>query len=172
MEFENLKAVWDEGEAAPAARRIDAATLSRRRGRVGRLGVFVHLDLAREVVAVVATGCFAFAHRGEPRFLLPSLFLFAGFAFHLASGLRQRAALRAIDWGDLVAGIQEGLATLRVERDRAARLLLLLAPLAFIPLLVVAKGLLGIDLWAALRPGPGSSPTSRSARHSSGPGSS
>jgi hypothetical protein len=48
-----------------------------------------------------------------------------------------------------VAGIQERLAGLRVERVRAARLLLLFAPLAFTPLLVVAvKGFLGVDLWA------------------------
>lgn len=149
MELEHLKAIWDESEAAPAVRRLDAATLSRTRGRVGRLGVFVHLDLAQDVVAAVATGWFAVAHVGEPRFLLPSLFLFAGCAFHLASGLRQRATLRAIDWGEPVAGIQERLAALRVERVRAARLLLFLAPLAFVPFLVVAaKGLLGVDLWA------------------------
>lgn len=149
MELEQLKAIWDENEAAPEGRRIDAATLSRTRGRVGRLGVFVHLDLAQDVVAVVATGWFALAHLGEPRFVLSALFLFAGFAFHLVSGLRQRAALRAIDWGGPVAGIQERLATLRVERVRAARFLFLLAPLAFVPLLVVAtKGVLGIDLWA------------------------
>ena len=150
MELEKLKAVWDEAEAAPAARRIDAATLPRTRKRVGRLGLFVHVDLVQDVVVVVATGWFAVAHVREPRFCLPSLFLFAGFAFHLASGLRQRAALRAIDWGGPVAGIQERLAALRVERVRAARLLLLLAPLAFVPLLVVAaKGLLGVDLWSA-----------------------
>jgi hypothetical protein len=149
MELEQLKAIWDTSESGPATRRIDAATLSRTRGRVGRLGVFVHLDLAQDVVAAVATGWFALAYRREPRFLLPALFLFAGFAFHLVSGLRQRAALRAIDWGGPVAAIQERLAALRVERVRAVRLLLLFAPLAFIPfLVVVAKGLLGIDLWA------------------------
>jgi hypothetical protein len=148
MELEHLKAIWDESEGGPATRRIDAATLSRTRGRVGRLGVFVHLDLAQDVVALAATGWFALAHLGEPRFVLPALVLFAGLAFHLVSGLRQRAALRAIDWGGPVAGIQERLAALRVERVRAARLLLLFAPLVFVPLLVVAaKGLLGVDVW-------------------------
>lgn len=149
MELEQLKSIWNEAETAPAARLIDAATLSRTRGRVGRLGLFVHLDLAQDVVAVVATGWFAVAHLGEPRFILSALFLLAGFAFHLVSGLGQRAALRAIDWGGPVAGIQERLAALRVERVRAIRLLLLFAPLAFVPLLVVAvKALFGLDLWA------------------------
>lgn len=149
MELEQLKSIWDEVETAPAARRIDARTLSRTRKRVGRLGLLVHLDLVQDVVAVVATGWFSVAHLGEPRFFLPALVLFAGFAFHLFSGLRQRATLRAIDWGGPVAVIQERLAVLRVERVRAVRLLLLLAPLAFVPLLVVAaKALFGIDLWA------------------------
>ncbi|KAA0255588.1 hypothetical protein FBQ97_02280 [Acidobacteria bacterium ACD] len=150
MELEQLKAIWDETEGTPAGRRIDAEALSRSRRRVGRLRFLVRFDLAQDAVALGATAWFAAAHLGEPRFLLPALFLLAGFAFHLVSGLRQGAALRAIDWSGPVAAIQERLAALRVERVRAARLLLLLAPLAFAPLLVVAaKGLLGADLWAA-----------------------
>lgn len=150
MELEQLKAIWDETEGTPDAGRIDAAALSRSKGRAGRLRLLVHLDLVQDAVAVGATGWFAAAHLGEPHFLLPALFLLAGFASHLVSGLRQRAALRAIDWGGPVAGIQERLAALRVERVLAARLLLLLAPLAFAPLLVVAaKGLAGADLWAS-----------------------
>ena len=149
MELEQLKAIWDETEGRPDAGRIDAAALSRSKGRVGRLRLLVHLDLVQDAVALAAFGAFAAAHLGEPRFLLPALFLLAGFAFHLVSGLRQRAALGRIDWGGPVAGIQERLAALRVERVRAARLLLLLAPLSFAPLLVVAaRGLLGADLWA------------------------
>lgn len=150
MELEHLKTIWNETEAVPGARRIDATALSRSTARVGRLRLFVHFDLAQDVVAVAALGWFAVAHVGEVRFLLPALILFAGFSLHLVSGLRQRAALGAIDWGGPVADIQRRLAALRVERVRALRFLLLLAPLAFAPLLVVAaKGLLDADLWAA-----------------------
>lgn len=149
MELEQLKAIWDETEGKPDAGRIDAAALSRSKGRVGRLRILVHLDLVQDAVALAAFGWFAVVNLAEPRFLLPALFLLAGFALHLVSGLRQRAALARIDWGGPVAGIQERLAGLRVERVRAARSLLLLAPLAFVPLLVVAaKGLLGVDLWS------------------------
>lgn len=149
MELEQLKAIWDETEGAPGGRRVDAAALSRSKGRVGRLRLLVYLDLVQDAVALAAFGWFSVVHLAEPRFLLPALFLLAGFALHLVSGLRQRAALGRIDWGGPVAGIQERLAGLRVERVRAARSLLLLAPLAFVPLLVVAaKGLLGVDLWS------------------------
>ncbi len=150
MELEQLKAIWDEIEGTSDAGRVDAAALSRSKGRIGRLGVFVHLDLVQDAVAVAALGWFALVHLAEPRFLLPALFLLAGFALHLVSGLRQRAAFGRIDWGGPVAGIQERLAGLRVERVRAARSFLLLAPLAFVPLLVVAaKGLLGVDVWSS-----------------------
>ena len=150
MELEQLKAIWNEIEGTPDAGRIDAAVLARSKGRVGRLRLIVHFDLAQDAAAVAAFGGFALVHRAEPRFLLPALFLLAGFTLHLVSGLRQRAALGRIDWGGPVAGIQERLSALRVERVRAARFLLLLAPLAFAPLLVVAaQGLLGADLWAA-----------------------
>jgi hypothetical protein len=121
MELEQLKAIREEIEGTPDAGRFDAAALSRSKGRVGRLGVFVHLDLVQDAVAVAALGWFALVHLAEPRFLLPALFLLAGFAFHLVSGLRQRAALGRIDWGGPVAGIQDRLAGLRVERVRAAR---------------------------------------------------
>ena len=67
---------------------------------------------------------------------------------------RQLFWIYAIDYQRPILEIQQRLETLRIERLRALKLILLLAPLLWILMLIVGiKALLGIDVYGALPPG-------------------
>jgi hypothetical protein len=116
--------------------------------RLSRLLVF---ELLADLAAVVVLGLFIAGHAGEVRFLAPALLLgVCAVAFVIAS-IRQLAALHGLDYSAPVVAIQKQLEALRIERLRATKWILLLSPLLWTPLLIVAlEGLLGLDAYLFL----------------------
>jgi hypothetical protein len=157
MELDDLKERWKEMDRRPdqsvrfdaafmgalAANKVDTATR-----RLSRLLTF---ELAVNVVAAVWLGSFSVRHLTEPRFLVPGLVLHAGIVALLVTGARQLVATQAVDYGASVIQVQKRLVELHAVRVRSTVWTLVLAPLAWTPLQIVAlKGFLGIDAYAAL----------------------
>jgi hypothetical protein len=116
--------------------------------RLSRLLVF---ELLTDLAAVVILGMFIASHAGEVRFLAPALLLgVCAVAFAIQS-IRQLAALHSLDYSAPVMAIQKQLQELRIERIRVTKWIVLLSPLLWTPLLIVAlEGLFGLDAYLFL----------------------
>jgi hypothetical protein len=157
MELDDLKPRWEKQEAELGAglrldpRLLVASGLGRMERSLGRLSRLLVAGLAVDFLATLWLGSFLAKHAGEARFLIPGAALHLGAIALLVAGVRQLVALKRIDFGEPVVTIQRRLESLRIARLRAVRWTLLVAPLAWAPLLVVAlEGLFGVDAYAIL----------------------
>ncbi len=159
MELDDLKKSWQVEDRAldsnlrwrPLGRY--AATLRRSDSTARRLLRGLAIEVVVSAVATVLLGSFLASHVGEPRFFLPALLLDLAAIFQLAIGVRHLVAARRRDDAEPVVAAQKRLEALRVERLRATKWTLILAPLLWTPLLIVGlEGLWGVDAWAVFPP--------------------
>ena len=151
-DLDELRALW-----AAQDRKLDASlrlnrrllaesSLARARSALGRLKRLVVIELVGNAIALVALGAFASAYP-ELRFALPAIALALGALVLVHADIRQLLAAR-IDPGEPVALTQRRLEDLRRLRVTTVRWTLLLAPLAWPPLAIVAlKVLFDVDAW-------------------------
>ncbi len=125
--------------------------LRRSRSALGRLRIWLVLDLVANGLAMGWLGSFLVAHLHEPRFLLCGLLLDVVTLVQVIAAARQLVGLRRVDLGAPLVEAQRGLETLRVERIRLTVATLLVAPLLWIPLLaVVVEAAFDADLFRVL----------------------
>lgn len=116
-----------------------------------RLSLLIAIETAINFVAVAWLGSFAAEHFRSPELLIPAVILDVVAIVLLAVGIRQVIALRTIDYSEPVLAIQKRVETLRIERMRITKWILILAPLLWIPLLVVmVQGLFGVSFFEVL----------------------
>ena len=159
MELDDLKNRWEEQDTKlNAGQRLNAhlllaSGLAKMETALGRLSRLLLAGLVLDFVATVWLGSFNWMHAGEPRFLVPGAALHIGAIALLLAGVRQLVALKRIDLGEPVVTTQRKLESLRVERLRAVKWTLLLAPLAWVPLLTVTlKGFFELDAYSIFDP--------------------
>lgn len=157
MELDELKRLWQEQNDRLEAslrwnsRLLNESVLGAARVSSRRAGRGILIELLLGAVPVIWLGSFLADHIREPRFWIPAAALDVAAIAALAALVRQQVALGAIDWSGPVAEIQRRLAEVRIARTRAVRWTLWLSPLLWVPLLVVgARGLLGVDVYATL----------------------
>jgi len=155
MDLEDLKQRWQEQDRKLDevlrlnTRLLQQPVLNRAHTALRWLSLGLWIELGLNFLATLWLGSFLAHHLAEPRFLIPAVTLDLAAILLLAAGIRQLAALRAIDYSAPVVAIQRRLESLRAERIRAVQLTLLFAPLLWTPLLIVAlRGLLGLDAYA------------------------
>lgn len=159
MMLDDLKSRWDAYD-----RKLDKALrltlrLQRESGvrQVGAslrgLTVGVVAELALSVVLVLWLGGFMAAHVADLRYLLPAIGLHVFSVFQLVFGAYQWWALNHLDPTAPLLEAQRRLTELRIRRIRVIGWTFLLAPLLWVPLLLVLlKGVLGLDAYAVLSP--------------------
>jgi hypothetical protein len=113
-----------------------------------RLQAYLWLELSLNLLAAFLLGGFIASHL-KLRFLAPALVLDVFAIAHVIFGARQLATLRRTTFDAPVVAVQRELETLRMGRIRMTKWTLLLGPLLWIPLLVVAlEGFAGVDAYA------------------------
>jgi hypothetical protein len=113
-----------------------------------RLRAYLWLELGLSLFAAFLVGDFIASHL-QPRFLVPALVLDAFAIAHVTFGARQLVTLGRVTFDAPVVAVQRELETLRMGRIRVTKWTLLLGPLLWIPLLVVAlEGFVGVDAYA------------------------
>jgi hypothetical protein len=110
----------------------------------------VIFELAANAVAIVLLGSFAADYIREPRFFIPALVLGIYAVALLATNVAQAVRINAVDYDEPVIAIQTQLERLKAERAIIVKWTLLVAPLMWVPLLVVVLRAFGIDAYAAL----------------------
>jgi hypothetical protein len=132
-------------------RRLLQESMERRMRGYARREVASRLPgLALDVVAAAWLGAFVGDHAGELRFALPALLLLAFVAVTGAATVRHLVLVGRIDLAGPVVVSQRRLQERKAERSRASLVVLVLAPLLWTPLLVVALAALDVDAYRAL----------------------
>jgi hypothetical protein len=132
-------------------RRLLQESVERRMRHFARREVALRVPgLALDLVAGAWLGAFVADHAGEPRFALPALLLLAFVAVTGAATVRHLVLVGRIDLAGPVVASQRRLQARKAERSRASLAVLVLAPLLWTPLLVVALAGLGVDAFRAL----------------------
>jgi hypothetical protein len=157
MELDDMKTLWAELD-----RRIDAGierrmrkerALGKARSALRRLDGMPLFELGIDILAVVLLGAFLAEHVHVVRYAVPAIGLQVAAVLKLASTVRQLTMLGRIDYAAPVVAIQRQLAALRAFRIRTTMWILLLAPLLWTPLAIVAaKALIGLDVYRAFGP--------------------
>ena len=156
MDLDALQKHWTEQDRKlDRVLRLDAEVLRRvafapTRTHLDRLRRWLWLTLVQDAVFVLLFGGFVAGHLAEPGFLLPGLLLHVLAIAALGSTIRQLVLAGGLDFATPVAEAQRRLAALRRLRLATVKWILVLAPLLWTPLLIVAfRGLFGVDLWTA-----------------------
>jgi hypothetical protein len=159
MELDEMKTLWAELD-----RRVDASIdfdrrilkelkLGKAQSALRRLAVMPLFELGVDILAVLLLGAFLAQHIHVARYAVPAIALQVAAVLKLASNVRQLTMLGGIDYAAPVVAIQRQLAALRALRIGTTKWILLLGPLLWTPVLIVAaKALLGFDVYAAFGP--------------------
>jgi hypothetical protein len=159
MELEELNTAWRELdrrlESSLALNRslFKELKLVRARSALGGLAGRLWYELISGVVAALLVGSFLAGHQHEPRFAIPAIVLEAAAVLTISASAWQIALVYQLDYSAPVVAIQHELAVLRLWRVRVTRWVLLLAPLLWTPLAIVAaKALLDFDVYRDVGP--------------------
>jgi hypothetical protein len=155
MDLDDLKQRWEEADRKLDAslrlstRLLRESALSRAARATSRLSWLMLPEILLNLGLIVWLGSFLADHFTQARFAVPALALDLGAIALLISQGHQWLALRAIDYGAPVVAIQKEIGRLRLQELRVLKWVMITAPLAWTPLLIVAmKGLLGLDAYA------------------------
>jgi hypothetical protein len=157
MDLDELKDKWTQydrklDESIRLSRQLlNMSSLNRAQAAMRRTAALQAVVAALNFIPVFLLGGFIADHIRAPRYMLPAvgLDIFAIGVF--ATDIRQVAAALLVDYGKPVAVIQRDIENVRILRIRCTQWTLLLAPLAWMPLLVVGmKGLAGLDAYRLL----------------------
>ncbi len=125
--------------------------LRRVRSALEQLRTSLAIEWALNALAVLALGVFIADHLGALRFLLPAVALDVAAVALVAVTARQWFLAGEVDYDGPLTVSQRQLERLRMLRIRETKWVLLLSPLLWTPLLIVAlKALFGLDAYTAL----------------------
>ena len=149
MELDDLKSAWSrlgvDGEADPPR----SPGVDRHRKRTGLEGLRISLliELALNVAGMFPIGWFLGRHSDELVPFVAAVMLQLACVASIVGGARQLVELARVDPCASVVETQRAVALLRGTRLFVIRWTLILAPLLWTPLsIVAARGLLGIDM--------------------------
>jgi hypothetical protein len=157
MELDELKQKWVEHDGKlevniRLTRQLLSATkMNRARSALQRLAVFLALESAVALAVIVVLGSFIGDHISMVRFAVPAAALDLFEIATLIVLIQQIRLALYIDYSKPVAAIQKQLESLRMLHIRHFQWTLLLAPLLWTPLLIVAlEGFLRVDAYKTL----------------------
>ena len=155
MDFDELQARWLaydrklDDALRLNVRVLRAHTMGRAATRLNPLRWWLTLELLVLAPLAIVLGSFVAGHRSAIRFLAPGTLLLVCAVGLVVAAIRQLAAMRRLDFGQPIVAVQQQLETLRIERIRATAWALVLAPLVWLPIMIVLlEGAAGVDLYA------------------------
>ncbi len=154
MELDEMQKRWlaqDKKLDAVLRLTLRATELQRARSALQRFRASLLLEMALNALVLAGLGAFLGLHHAEWRFAVPALVLDVAAVALFASTVRQWVLASDVDYQEPVTVSQRRLEGLRVLRIRVTQWVLLLSPLLWTPLFILAlRVLFGIDAYRTL----------------------
>lgn len=155
-DIDSLRREWQERDRKlETAIRINSQLLretylEKNRAEIDKLGVVSRFELIAWIPCIILLGFFNAWHFMDWKFFIPGVLLQAWVTFMPVISIRQRAALRGVDYSQPVVKLQRKIETLKMRRMFTLKWALLIGQvLWFVPFLIVFfKGMFGVNLYA------------------------
>jgi hypothetical protein len=155
MELDDLKARWQDLDRKLDAtlhlntRLVRNSMLGRTESALRNLTWITSASIAMTFLLLLAIGSFLADHILEVRFAAPALVLHISAIAMFATSIHELVTLRSVDYSEPIVALQKKIETVRVSRIATTKWVFWLAPLLWLPMLIVfVKAVLGIDLYA------------------------
>lgn len=154
MNFEAMQSRWNEYD-----RRLDTVlhasaavlrqpALDKAKSSLQRLSRWIIVELLMNFIVVFFTGRFIAHHFREMKFLLPAIGVDVCAILLIVAGVHQLIGLKRSDLGAKIIDSQRQIETLRIQRIRMNKWVLMVGPLVWAPLLIVFfKGAFNLDVY-------------------------
>ncbi len=116
------------------------------------LAIGMVVEAAFDFAILSWLGRFAYEHREQMPFFLPGIGLYLLVLASFISLIRQIVLALTIDYSGPIAVMQKQLESLRVARIRLTQAVFLIAPLVWVPLLIVLLKNIGVDAYKIISP--------------------
>lgn len=153
MELDELKQAWNRNdERLERLLVINRALLreaqtERTRTSLNSLSWMTIAAMVADAVLLIVIGSFLAHHVAQARFFIPALVLHIAAIASFGALVYQVVRARSIDFSTPVVAIQKELAGIRMLRIRMTQWTFLVAPLLWLPMLIVLLKTLGVDAY-------------------------
>lgn len=114
-----------------------------------RLSLSIYIELILSFLVLMILGNFMWNNLYQIKFLVPAISLDLFVIFLVHSGIRQLIAINNIDFSEPIITNQKKLESLKVRRISETKMVFLVSPLLWVPLLIViVRGITGLNPYA------------------------
>lgn len=130
---------------------LKEVSLNKTNSYLRRLSVSIYTELILSSLVLLILGNFIWNNLYHIKFLIPAISLDLFIIFLVNSSIRQLIEINSIDFSEPIITNQKKLGSLRVRRINETKMVFLLSPLLWVPLLiVVVRAITGLDPYAIL----------------------
>lgn len=155
MNFDDIKNQWSafdkklDNSIKLNTLLLKEVSLNKTNSYLRRLSVSIYIELILSFFVLMVLGNFMWNNLQEIKFLVPAISLDLFVIFLVHSGVRQLIAINSIDFSEPIITNQKKLESLKVRRINETKMVFLVSPLLWVPLLIViVRGITGLDPYA------------------------
>ncbi len=155
MNFDDMKNQWSafdkklDNSIKLNTLLLKEVSLNKTNSFLRRLSVSIYTELILSFVVLMLLGNFIWNNLYQIKFLIPAISLDLFVIFLVHSGVRQLIAINSIDFSEPIITNQKKLEGLKVRRINETKMVFLVSPLLWVPLLIViVRGITGLDPYA------------------------
>ncbi len=128
---------------------LKEVSLNKTNSYLRRLSVPIYIELILSFFVLMILGNFMWNNLQEIKFLIPAISLDLFVIFLVHSSVRQLIGINSIDFSEPIITNQKKLESLKIRRINETKMVFLLSPLLWVPLLIViVRGITGLNPYA------------------------
>lgn len=152
MNFDDIKNQWSafdkklDNSIKLNTLLLKEVSLNKTNSYLRRLSLSIYVELILSFFVLMILGNFMWNNLQEIKFLVPAISLDLFVIFLVHSGVRQLIAINSIDFSEPIITNQKKLESLKVRRINETKMVFLVSPLLWVPLLIViVRAITGLD---------------------------
>lgn len=152
MNFDDIKNQWSafdkklDNSIKLNTLLLKEVSLNKTNSYLRRLSLSIYIELILSFFVLMILGNFMWNNLQEIKFLVPAISLDLFVIFLVHSGVRQLIAINSIDFSEPIITNQKKLESLKVRRINETKMVFLVSPLLWVPLLIViVRAITGLD---------------------------
>jgi hypothetical protein len=155
MNFDDIKNQWSafdkklDNSIKLNTMLLKEISLNKTNSYLRRLSISIYIELILGFLVLMILGNFMWNNLYHIKFLIPAISLDLFVIFLLYSGIRQLITINSIDFSEPIITNQKKLENLKVRRINETKIVFLVSPLLWVPLLIVIiRGITGLNPYA------------------------
>lgn len=155
MNFDDIKNQWSafdkklDNSIKLNTLLLQEISLNKTNSYLRRLSLSIYIELTLSFLVLIILGNFIWNNLQEIKFLIPAISLDLFIIFLVHSSIRQLIEINSIDFSEPIITNQKKLENLKVRRINETKVVFLVSPLLWVPLLIViVRAITGLNPYA------------------------